>query len=127
MSIQQYLFDNVSEMILKSNDKFCCIEDQFWIVDRFPVYEEDDDRVFKCEGDGCGCLVQTDCLSECDGCYTNFCDFKHTPKSICEKKHNCAKKNLSRLGYQHEEGFGFVCKKCIKDPFVRHKYIVDSV
>lgn len=127
MNIQQYVFDNVSEMILKSNDKFCCIEDQFWIVDRFPVYEHDGIRVFKCYAEECGCLIQTDCLTECDECFTNFCDFKHTQKSVCKKKHDCAKKYLFRAYHKRNEAYGLVCKECLKRPTVRDKYIVDSV
>ena len=106
---KHFFFQQVSEMISRSNDRFSCIEDQFYYIDKFPRYEQDDKKVFKCND--CGCLLQVDCLTECDLCEKNFCDFKHTDKTVCTDKHDCAKRNLvvSNYGYHYIR-----CKTCIQ-------------
>lgn len=91
-NFNDFFIKEISRLLNLSNNKFSCIEDQFYYIDKFPKYEEDDENVFKCEG--CGCLLQVDCLTECDDCEKNFCDFKHTEYSICDQKHNCAERIL---------------------------------
>lgn len=94
-NFHQFFCDQVIDMVTRSNDKYSCIEDQFYYADRFPIYKQDDVTVFRCNA--CNALLHVSCLTECDECEKNFCDFKHTDKSVCHEQHNCAKANLRRV------------------------------
>ena len=108
-NFSDFFLERVSELITRSNDKYSCIEDQWYYVDKFPKYTQDGETVFDCKA--CGCLLQVDCLTECDYCQNNFCDFKHTSKSICTQKHDCACQKLKRVsqGFEHR----LICETCI--------------
>lgn len=112
-NFNQFFVDQVTELVTRSNDKFSCIEDQFYYVDRFPKYEQDDETVFKCSA--CDCLLHVDCLEECDICEKNFCAFNHTSKSICKKPHNCASFILKEFVPRHHFGAKLACVRCIQD------------
>jgi len=91
-NFQQFFLDQINDLLTRSNDKYTCIEDQFYSVDKFPKYKQDEDTVFKCTA--CDKLIHVDCLAECDRCEQNFCEFKHTDRSICKQIHDCAETHL---------------------------------
>lgn len=123
IDFKHFFLDQVVDLVNRSNHKFSCIEDQFYYVDKFPRYEEDDKNVFKCKD--CGCLVQVDCLRECDRCEQNFCDFTHTQYSVCDKQHDCAKRNLRSMISRHTT-YGsrdnYWCVNCIQQNNINRVY-----
>lgn len=110
-NFQESFFNQVNDLITRSNDKYSCIEDQFYYVDKFPKYQQDDDTVFKCKA--CGCLLHVDCLEECEGCEENYCSFKHTNRSVCNHPHDCASTHLKEVYDRYLVGATIrLCEKC---------------
>lgn len=95
-NLQEFIIEQIKEYIERAKNKYTCIEDQFYQMDRYPRYAEDGENVFTC--DLCNCLLADGCIKECYSCEQIFCDFIHTPNSICDKQHACAEKIMVKIG-----------------------------